>query len=222
MHLYPADQHRVGATATPVTTPVRDWSVEDLPILGEPFAVEFANTLYDSGGEVIDFLGTIELARLWFEHAPAAEGFVVPRRLSREDLSLVREIRNAVHRVLVGCVDDSGVAARDVEKLNGYARTAPVFLQLQPSTAGTWQASLSHTGRSVDSLVAGVATRSISFVGSDEFVLVRRCERTPCPMFFVQLHHRRRFCHDGCSHRQRQACYVRRQRLTTLDSKVLP
>jgi hypothetical protein len=28
-------------------------------------------------------------------------------------------------------------------------------------------------------------------------------------MFFVQRHHKRRFCHEGCAHRARQARYYR-------------
>jgi predicted RNA-binding Zn ribbon-like protein len=38
------------------------------------------------------------------------------------------------------------------------------------------------------------------------------CANDDCSMLFVQHHHRRRWCHDGCGHRHRQAAYYRRLR----------
>ena len=37
-----------------------------------------------------------------------------------------------------------------------------------------------------------------------------RGPQRPCPMFFVKDHHKRRFCHEGCAHRARQARYYDR------------
>ncbi|MFF5229693.1 CGNR zinc finger domain-containing protein [Dactylosporangium sp. NPDC000521] len=38
-----------------------------------------------------------------------------------------------------------------------------------------------------------------------------RCESPACCLFFVQHHPRRRYCHESCAHRDRQARYYRRR-----------
>jgi predicted RNA-binding Zn ribbon-like protein len=64
-----------------------------------------------------------------------------------------------------------------------------------------------YSGGKFEVLVARLAAGAITFLAGTELELVRRCGHPDCQMFFVQQHHRRRFCHESCAHRARQARY---------------
>jgi predicted RNA-binding Zn ribbon-like protein len=186
-----------------------NFRLEDFPILAEPLAVEFANTLYRlSDGSSIDFLVSPESVKTWFTHAPTAVGITVPADLREAGLTDLRRLRGIVRGLLDGVVSNSSVDDRAVSALNSFASRAPARLEL------TWRtdaatAALVHRGHGADVLLAGLASECISFFASSEVTLMRRCERPECFMLFVQQHRRRRFCNDSCSHRVRQARYYR-------------
>lgn len=182
------------------------WTVEDLPLLGETFAVELANTRYVTNLEDLDVLADADAAGLWFAHAPAAADLTVPARLPRGSLAAIRQVRDAT-RLLLGSGVGSGDPAAEV--LHRASRRAAAHLALGVDDAGapTWH--LHHEGRACDVLVAAVAGRCILFLGGADAARVRRCEHPGCPMVFVQRHRGRRFCHETCAHSARQARYYR-------------
>jgi predicted RNA-binding Zn ribbon-like protein len=59
-------------------------------------------------------------------------------------------------------------------------------------------------------LLGDLATACIELLTDDRARLLRRCEGPDCCLFFVQHHPRRRYCHESCAHRDRQARYYRR------------
>jgi predicted RNA-binding Zn ribbon-like protein len=99
--------------------------------------------------------------------------------------------------------------AQAVEVLHRASRRAAGHLALDVGHDGASIWHLHHDGSDADVLVAAVASRCILFLGSDDVGRVRCCARAVCPMFFVQRHRARRFCHDSCAHTTRQARYYR-------------
>lgn len=190
---------------------VQTWMVEDLPLLGETFAVELANTLYDGDGVDLDFLADANAITTWSAHAPAAAGMAVPKRLSSESVATIRRIRDATRQLLadaaIGARSASGLEAADV--LHRGARHAAAHLALDVSGNGTPTWHVHYDGRDDGVFVATVASRCILFLGGDEAGRVRQCERSDCPLYFVQRHRARRFCDESCSHSTRQARYYR-------------
>ena len=189
------------------------WTADDLPVIGEPFSVEFANTLYQRGDDAIDVLATGDVIRLWFGHAPAASKFTPPARLSRDMCDAVGEIRDSVRGVLLallnGDVDDDRDVARWTATLNRFSSLTPSHLTLRCPAGSKPTASLVHVGRPVDAFLAMLATSCIEFLAGPDVALVRRCDGAECPMLFVMQHRKRRFCQEACSHRARQARYYR-------------
>ncbi|MGA6168328.1 CGNR zinc finger domain-containing protein [Amycolatopsis magusensis] len=163
----------------------------ELPLLGEPASVEFANTLY---GE-LDFLADPETVRRWV--AEVLPGHVVP-----ED-GLI-ELRNGVRRIFLAVSTGSAPDSADVRLVNECATAAPSVWQL---TSGA-TAAQTRIGDRV--LLAELAEDCARVVASADVRPVRLCESDDCPMLFVRKHHRRRWCHNSCGHRARQAAYYRR------------
>src|SRR4051794_37113545 len=159
----------------------------DLPLLGEAFAVELANSDHRSGHEERDFLAAPEGVAAWFAHAPAAADLVVPVPLAPEVAAAVRGIRDATRLLLSAAADraaDRAAARADAaELLHQEARRAAGHLALDVGGAPAWR--LHHEGDSDDVFRAAVACRAILFLGGDDVGRVRRCARPTCPMLFV-------------------------------------
>ncbi|MEU4420268.1 CGNR zinc finger domain-containing protein [Actinoplanes sp. NPDC024001] len=179
----------------------------ELPILGtEPLVVEFANTLY--GDE--DFLGTPELARLWF----TAAGTAAPL-----DTAAAAALRDSIHALFAATVTAAPPPAAAIEQVNAAAAQAPTFPRLIQQPAGALVAARQDTATGDAVLLGSLAAACIALLTDDRARLLRRCESPDCCLFFVQHHPRRRYCHDSCAHRDRQARYYRRR---TSASRLSP
>ena len=191
---------------------------DDLPLLGEAFAVELANSDHRSGHEERDFLAAPDGVAAWFAHAPAAADLVVPAPLAPGVAAAVRGIRDATRLLLTATTaatdtDSADARAAAAELLHQEARRAAGHLALDVGDAPAWR--LHHEGDVDDVFRAAVACRAILFLGGDDVRRVRSCARPTCPMLFVAQHKARRFCHDTCAHSVRQARYYRRHTSAT-------
>lgn len=172
----------------------------ELPILGtEPLVVEFANTLH--GDE--DFLGTADLAGLWF----AAAG-TRPAR----DTAAARALRDGVHALFTAAVTATAPPDVAIAQVNAAAAQAPTYQHLVRQPDGVLVADSRGTATDDAALLGGLATACIELLTDGQARLLRRCETPDCCLFFVQHHPRRRYCHESCAHRDRQARYYRRRR----------
>ena len=166
--------------------------------MGEPFAVEFANSLYRLGdGSSIDFLESGELAEAWFGSAPPVGGEKVAPDLATTQTAELRQLRGVVIDLLDSVVANRAVAESEVSALNAYAARASCRMELSWSNSHG-SAALVYGGSPADKLLAQIATEAISFLASEQPASLRRCERPGCFMLFVQQHHKRRFCSESC------------------------
>jgi predicted RNA-binding Zn ribbon-like protein len=186
----------------------RSIPVNEMPLLGEPFTVEFANTRYVGEREDVDFLEHEAAVRTWFAHAPAALDLAVPSALTAATAAAVRDIRDATRLLLTDLADGSPeLSPTAAEALNAASRRAPGHLALDVGGPPSW--GLLHDGAPADVFVATVAARCILFLAGEDAGRVRRCARPACPLLFTQHHRARRFCSEHCAHSVRQARYYR-------------
>ena len=188
------------------------WGADDLPLIGEPAPVELANSLYGDGDERVDFLGTPALVRLWLDHARLPVAF--PARLGRADAERLRQLRDATRRLVDQAIAGVPPSPDAVAVLNGAARRAPRAVQLAVAPAGTGAGALrmgwASAAWGADAALGALAHDAIALLGGADATRLRRCAAPDCAMAFVQHHRRRRWCHDSCGHRVRQAAYHRR------------
>ena len=185
-----------------------DWSPDDLPLIGEPLAVELANTRYGEGDDRIDFLATTGLIAMWFAHAGAAPR--LPARLTGRDAGRIRDLRDSTHTLIGQTVDRLPLSVPAVGLLNRHAARAPRVLRLDVAD-GRARIGSSGTVRGLDAVLGLLAHEAITLLGGPDAARLRRCDHPDCTMAFVQRHRRRRWCHPSCGHRTRQARYSRRR-----------
>jgi predicted RNA-binding Zn ribbon-like protein len=172
---------------------------DELPVLGtEPLVVEFANTRY--GDE--DFLGTPERANRWF----TATG-TRPAR----DLAAARALRDSIHALFTAAVTAAAPPAAAIAHVNATAARAPTHPHLTRQPTGALAAERRGAATGDAALLGGLATACADLLTDDRARLLRRCAGPDCCLFFVQQHPRRRYCHESCAHRDRQARYYRRR-----------
>jgi predicted RNA-binding Zn ribbon-like protein len=180
----------------------------DLPLLGEPTGIEFANTLYGSGADQFDFLGDKHLARLWLEHALVGRE-AAPRALSVASVASLRELRNGVHRLVVALCEASAPDCAAVALVNRHAAAGCAHAELVWHHPSPPSARMCFRGDAMARICAVLATSCIELCTGARRGAVRRCEGPGCSLLFVQHDRRRRFCHESCSHRARQRKYWR-------------
>jgi predicted RNA-binding Zn ribbon-like protein len=184
-------------------------SFEDVSLLScEPISVVLANTLYVvDERKTIDLLRDAVLRRLWLtSERPAQIG--LPRDLAGDALDEVVRLRDAVYDLLRAAASDGVPGRGSVDVVNDAIRRSPLTVRLTWSVSEPSAVSEPVGGARLDRVLSSIAVEAITTVTGPEEV--RECAGPGCRLLFVATHGRRRFCHPSCSHRSRQAAYVRR------------
>ena len=182
--------------------------VADLLILGESVVMDIANSWYVRPVGVIDFLCGRGSALLWLHSMQFPAELVLPRRWSKADVARLRGLRDAVRHLLEASVDGVDPDRRDVRLLNERAGAACHVVTLSWASGRSPEAQRTVRGAPVPALLGHLAAETIAVLTASSPPRVRRCAHPTCLVLFIQDHHKRRFCHPGCSHRDRQQRYV--------------
>jgi predicted RNA-binding Zn ribbon-like protein len=186
------------------------FEADDFPIIGEPLPVEFANSLYAAGPQIVDFLASPDLIQRWF--TLATPDVDIPGTIRKADGDSIRMLRDAIHAIVTALAVGTTPTAETIAVLNRYAARAPWFLRLGRDDLGRLAATRQRTARPIDALLGRIANETIELVVSPSRIQLRQCNGPGCAMLFVKDHHKRRWCHQSCGHRARQANYYRRKR----------
>lgn len=183
--------------------------LEDLPLLGEPAVVELANTLYLTGEDVLDILAGQGTRAAWLAHL-VMDPPAIPARLTAAETMALMRLRDAVADLLRAVATAARPALESIATINQAAGAAPLVARLdwppgQPARAVTHPAADAAV---FDVVLGRLAVDTIGLVTGPH--PLRVCAGPGCGLLFVARHRRRRFCHDSCSHRARQAAYYHR------------
>src|SRR5918996_5786192 len=125
------------------------------PTLGEPLAIELANTLFTDGGRPLDALTTPAGLTRWLQTNAERIDPRPPRRLAAGDLERARELRAIIRALLAAAVDGDPPRAATVRRLNQLAALAPFTARLHWSAGEPPKARLSLSGAGrLDALLA--------------------------------------------------------------------
>ena len=172
-------------------TPMWEW-------LGEPLAVDFANTVKRRGDETRELLcgaeDVVEWARLQDGRVPVPAAADIALRLAE-----VRALRDAVIAVLHGAP-----APPAMRRVNAAARAVALFPQLRDGAIVT----VAPGGAPLDELLARVAVSAIELAAGED--PLGFCDAPSCGQFFAGGRAGRRWCSDACGTRARVARHARR------------
>jgi predicted RNA-binding Zn ribbon-like protein len=194
----------------------------EFTMAGGRLCLDFINTEVGRSGHRNDLLGSYQDLVRWARVAGALDGgeadYVMERWSTGPEAdaaltaarALRRELRAVAEQLLVGSLR---VGPEAFELTNQALRSRPGYLQLErsgPVWAARWKVPL----RRPDDVLWRVARSAAALLTDDDPLLVRRCQRQTCGLFFYDTtkNHRKRFCRmDVCGAAERAAAYYRRR-----------
>jgi predicted RNA-binding Zn ribbon-like protein len=186
---------------------------DSYPTLGEPLAIELANTLFTDGGRPFDALTAPAALTRWLQTNAERIDAPPPRRLGAGDLERTLELRTVIRALLAAAVDGDAPPTTTVRRLNELAALAPFTARLQWPAGKPPNARLFPGGAGrVDALLALLAQSAIDVLGGSGAGRLRRCEAPGCINYYLKDHPRRAWCSPKCGNRVRVARHYQRTR----------
>ncbi|MDI6101679.1 CGNR zinc finger domain-containing protein [Actinoplanes sp. NEAU-A12] len=184
------------------------------PVLGEPIAIEFANTLHAVRGKIRDGLSTSEGLTGWMRAMGERLPFALPAAAVDDAvLGQARELRNAIRAIADALANNREPTAADMATLNAVAGQAPRWRELrwapQPHTVDR------SAGPPAAAVLSALADEAIALFAGEARQELRACHGPGCVLHFVRDTPRREWCSPGCGNRARAARHYARTKRTS-------
>ena len=177
-------------------TPDWDW-------LGEPLAVDFANTTKRFGADDRELLQAPEDLVIWAEHEAGRVPAIEPGAVR---LGEIRTFRDDVKALLRAAVDGGHAPVPAVERVNARLRAAPLVAQLRDGASVLAPAAAVAP---LDELLARVAHSAIELAAHGG---VGFCDAPSCGQFFERGRAAQLWCSHACGTRARVARHAQRRK----------
>jgi predicted RNA-binding Zn ribbon-like protein len=165
--------------------------------LGEPLAIDFANTVRRRGETYEELLRTPDDLAEWAERQrgriPALPA------ISETRLAEVRALRDAVFATLRAAAEGERAPADAERALNAALREVPLIPRLE---AGAVVAMPLRAADPLDELGARACTSALEMIRRDDLAL---CDSPGCGQFFLRHRSDQRWCGSACGVRARVA-----------------
>lgn len=181
------------------------------PIRDEPLAIELHNTLYVSGGKVVDGLATEASAHAWLhalaDRLPSEGNGRLPTRTE-----LIR-LRDPVREALHAAVHGDAPSRSSLEIINRISAGAPHSprARWRPGAPPVAEVDL-HGASHAEAVLAAFAANTIGLLTGPGRHALRACGASGCVLLFLKDHPRREWCSAVCGNRARQARHYARTR----------
>jgi len=181
------------------------------PLLGEPLAIELANTYFAVRGLPQEGLATLTHLTGWLEHHRDACGTVQPGTVTESDRVRFVALRDAIRAIAAAVVDQHPMPDAALAVVNASAAAAPSWPALVSDGTGV-TITQRRGGAPPAAALAAVGRSAVEVFGGELRARVRACGGPECVLFFVKNHPRREWCSAGCGNRARVRRYHQRQR----------
>ncbi|WP_053226708.1 CGNR zinc finger domain-containing protein [Solirubrobacter soli] len=173
--------------------------------LGEPLAVDFANTVRRRGGDYTELLASGADLRAWVEHeasrVPGPTESAADTRLEE-----VRELRDAIFALLLAAANREPAPPGIERQVNAALAAVPLVPQLRD---GTVELVAPPETDPLDELLARTAMSAVELLASPALAY---CDAPSCGQFFMRSRRDQRWCGPACGTRTRVARHARRAR----------
>jgi predicted RNA-binding Zn ribbon-like protein len=178
------------------------------PLLGEPLALDLANTVVAGGRDLLRTEG--ELAA-WLD---AEEGRLPARAApTAELLEALRSLRADLAQLFGAALAGERLPKAAADRVNEASALAPSYLRLDVGGDEPAARPVSAPSSPARVVQAAIAASAIELLGGADRERVRRCECEACVLVFVATNPRRRWCSpSACGNRVRVARHYARQR----------
>lgn len=184
------------------------------PLIGEPLAVDLANTLLEREQGSVDLLATPEWLSAWCEVEGERLGVLDFAGFAGR-LSEFHMLRAAIRELFRGLLDGRRPSEGAVKEINAASARVPRFGQLSwtkmdDRRGGLRAETRDLVSKAADIALARIARSAIELAGGPEREFLRSCPAPGCPLIFLAENRRRRWCSVSCGNRVRVARHYRR------------
>lgn len=183
------------------------------PVLGEPLALELANTRFARRGQELEGLQAPEDLTDWLrrvrDRLPLVLGDGELDAIGPAELAIARELRDALRTLFAGVTAGASPDAPAAETLNRAVRAAPRWheLSVAPEPAGV----MCTAAPPVVAALGAIAEEAVWLLTGPGAVALRACAAPGCILFYRKDHPRRAWCSPRCSNRVRAARHYARR-----------
>ncbi len=184
------------------------------PLIGEPLAVDLANTLLEREDGSVDLLATPDRFSAWCEAEGERLGVLDPTSLGGR-LPEFLMLRAALRKLFRGLLDGERPSEEAVKEVNAASARVLRFRELSWWETEDRRGGLRAETRDLahdeaDIALARIARSAIELAGGPERAFLRSCPAPGCPLIFFAENRRRRWCSTVCGNRVRVARHYRR------------
>ncbi len=180
------------------------------PLVGEPLAIDLANTIARHAGREVDLLSDERQLRDWLDEQRAR----LPRvDATKQLLAAVRGVRRPVRECLQAVRNGREPPGDAIAELNDAAAVAPAALAIELDPTRPPQRVTRRAGEAAEQIAAALAEAAIEFLTECDPGRLRECGSNDCVLLFYGADRRRRWCsNDTCGNRERVRRHYRRHR----------
>ena len=173
--------------------------------LGEPLAVDFANTVRRRGANYTELLSSGADLRAWAEHQ-AKRVPDPPEPAADARLIEVRELRDAIFALLLAAARRQPAPIGIEKRVNAALAAVALVPQLRD---GAVELVAPADADPVDELLARTAMSAVELLSSPA---IAYCDAPSCGQFFMRNRRDQRWCGPACGTRTRVARHAMRAR----------
>jgi len=173
--------------------------------LGEPLAIDFANTVRRRGSDYTELLASGADLRAWAEH----EASRVPdptEHAADVRLDEVRELRDAIFALLLAAARREPAPIGIEKRVNAALSAVPLVPQLRDGAVSLVAPAETDP---LDELLARTANSAVELLASPALAY---CDAPSCGQFFMRNRRDQRWCGPACGTRTRVARHAMRAR----------
>jgi predicted RNA-binding Zn ribbon-like protein len=172
--------------------------------LGEPLAIDFANTVRRRGSDYTELLRSGADLRAWALHE-ANRVPDPPELLADSRLDEVRELRDAIFALLLAAARREPAPIGIEKRVNAALAAVPLIAQLRD---GAVELVAPPGADAVDELLARTAMSAVELLASPALAY---CDAPSCGQFFMRTRRDQRWCGPACGTRTRVARHAMRR-----------
>lgn len=181
--------------------------------LGDPLAIDVANTVQLRGGVYADLLQTPADLLEWL----AQEGLRLPEPsipIRIDQLNLFLRARDAILALLRSATDHRAAPQSVIEAINEILVSRP-GVRLLTSSGEAGDLHLLHPRDLIDDVIAKAAFNVVDLLNGPDRARLKLCPAPSCGQIYLRDRASQRWCSDNCGNRARGARHHQRTRLPT-------
>jgi predicted RNA-binding Zn ribbon-like protein len=181
--------------------------VEPWSWLGDPLAIDLANTVRRRGSRYTDLIATPADLRVWLEYE--RKRVRIPPRVDDKLTAEFLVVRDQVLRILRAAADGWELPAADVAAINERVRNAPTVRLLATLTGRHLITPVTRAAPGTR-LLADLAASVVELLSGPDAEFLALCDAPGCGQFYLRGRPNQNWCSPQCGARARAQRHAQR------------